>query len=164
MSKKKQQYVSFQTTEKEKAIVRKIHTRIHRLMTEHGKRISDDRLQTIIMDIVAAHCNGCPLRLAELLKADDFNFMHDVYGINNTIDRTNGQLQKFFHPRFSVSRADIVNPWGNKEQGYSLSVEDRLQKIKSMSMKDLHKVLAYPGNQKTVDAAIRRQIAGAPIF
>jgi hypothetical protein len=36
---------------------------------------------TLIMDVEAVHNNGCPLRLQELLDADDFNFFHDMLGI-----------------------------------------------------------------------------------
>jgi hypothetical protein len=52
------------------------------------------------MDIRAAHL-AHPLRLAELLAADEFNFKHDVYGILNHIDRNTGEMKDFFCPRFS---------------------------------------------------------------
>lgn len=54
------------------------------------------------MDITACHANGNPLRLAELLKADDGNFGHDVFGIRRFIDRTTGRLMGHFRPRYSV--------------------------------------------------------------
>lgn len=53
------------------------------------------------MDITARHANGNPLRLQELLAADDFNFCHDVCGIYRQMNRENGQLQNCFLPRFS---------------------------------------------------------------
>jgi hypothetical protein len=53
-----------------------------------------------MMDITAIHCNGTPLRLADLAAADDFGFFHDVYGINRHIDRDTGTLTGFFLPRF----------------------------------------------------------------
>ena len=53
------------------------------------------------MDITATHANGNPLRLDDLLHADDFNFAHDVFGIRRHIDRNTGQLQDCFVPRFS---------------------------------------------------------------
>lgn len=56
----------------------------------------------IQMDITATHLNGCPLRLSELLYADDFNFLHDITGIFNHLDRSNGQLSNCFLPRFSL--------------------------------------------------------------
>ena len=52
------------------------------------------------MDIEAAHEN-CPLKLDELLKADDFNFMHDVIGIVNHLNRQTGELENFFLPRYA---------------------------------------------------------------
>lgn len=59
------------------------------------------------MDITATHANGCPLDLARLLDADDFNFAHDVFGIARHLDRdgasaTGGQLLNCFVPRFAT--------------------------------------------------------------
>jgi len=52
------------------------------------------------MDITATHANGCPLKLAELLAADDFNFIHDVFGIRRHLNRETGELMDCFSPRF----------------------------------------------------------------
>jgi len=51
------------------------------------------------MDVTATHANGCPLDLAKLLAADDFNFAHDVFGIRGHIDRRTGKLDGRFLPR-----------------------------------------------------------------
>ena len=53
------------------------------------------------MDITATHLNGCPLKLKELLNADDINFVHDVFGIQTALDRSTGKLKYCFSPRFS---------------------------------------------------------------
>lgn len=58
-------------------------------------------LQDVEMDIEAVHCNGTPLRLAEMIEADDFNFGHDVVGIGRHLDRTTGTLGNHFLPRFA---------------------------------------------------------------
>lgn len=55
------------------------------------------------MDIQAAHIT-CPLKLKELLAADNFNFMHDVCGISNNINRETGELENCFVPRFARKR------------------------------------------------------------
>lgn len=55
-----------------------------------------------VMDLEATHCNGNELNLERLLKADDFNFAHDVFGIANHLNRQTGQLENCFVPRFSV--------------------------------------------------------------
>ena len=60
------------------------------------------RLQDWMMDITAAHANGCPLRLSDLLVADDFNFAHDVFGIRRHLDRNTGTLGGHFVPRFAA--------------------------------------------------------------
>lgn len=57
---------------------------------------------TAVMDIDACHNNGCPLKLAELLSAEDANFAHDVFGIRANINRKTGKLQNCFVPRYST--------------------------------------------------------------
>lgn len=52
-----------------------------------------------MMDLEACHCNGCPLDIEKLEKADDFNFTHDVFGIVGHLDRRTGQLTRCFLPR-----------------------------------------------------------------
>lgn len=54
------------------------------------------------MNVSACHASGNPLRLSELLAADDFNFAHDVFGIDRHIDRETGELLNFFSPRYSA--------------------------------------------------------------
>ena len=63
-----------------------------------------DRL-TLHMDITACHLNGNPLRLDELLAADDANFGHDVFGIVRYMDRETGKLTDCFSPRFTDAQA-----------------------------------------------------------
>ena len=55
-----------------------------------------------LMDIESAH-RDTPLKLLDLLGADDFNFAHDVFGIRSHLDRTNfpGKLTDFFRPRYA---------------------------------------------------------------
>lgn len=60
-----------------------------------------DRL-SLTMDLTATHLNGTPLCLADLLAADDFNFAHDVFGIERHINRRTGKLQNCFLPRFAA--------------------------------------------------------------
>ena len=52
--------------------------------------LCDDRI-SLMMD----------LRLNELLEADDFNFSHDICGIQNNIDRTTKTFMNCFVPRFA---------------------------------------------------------------
>lgn len=55
-----------------------------------------------IMDVAACHLNGNSLKLKELLTAPDFDFIHDVMGIRQHINRKTGQLENCFVPRFSA--------------------------------------------------------------
>lgn len=56
---------------------------------------------TLTMDLTACHRNGCPLDLTGLAEADGFNFIHDVTGISQHIDRKTGELDGCFMPRFA---------------------------------------------------------------
>ena len=60
---------------------------------------------TLTMDLTACHRNGCPLKLAELAAADTPNFIHDVAGIAQHIDRVTGELRDCFVPRYAVREA-----------------------------------------------------------
>lgn len=62
--------------------------------------IYDDALDCD-MDISAVHYT-CPLRLADLLAADRFNFSHDMCGIQRHLNRETGKLGGFFLPRFAA--------------------------------------------------------------
>jgi len=54
-----------------------------------------------MMDVTAAHANGCPLKLNDLLAAEPFDFAHDVFGIRRHINRKTGQIEDCFVPRFA---------------------------------------------------------------
>lgn len=62
----------------------------------------------IEMDVLATHCNGNPLRLNDLLKADDFNFLHDISGIARHLNRNTGKLKNLFSPRFSARKSEAA--------------------------------------------------------
>lgn len=55
---------------------------------------------TFLMDIENAD-NVFNLRLEDLLNADDGNFVHDIVGIVNNIDRSNPTDFNFFVPRYA---------------------------------------------------------------
>lgn len=56
---------------------------------------------SIVMDLSCVHI-ASPLRLQELLDADDFNFNHDVFGICRHLNRETGELEDCFLPRFTA--------------------------------------------------------------
>lgn len=86
--------VSFECTREEIAIIQAIVARAVQRKPNIG-------FLSLEMDITACHCNGYPLRLQDLLEADDFNFAHDVFGIRANIDRSTGELENCFLPRFA---------------------------------------------------------------
>lgn len=73
-------------------------TRIVERVFKEFPKYPDDR-QSLMMDLDAAHSNGCPLNFVKLLEAPPFDFAHDVYGIRRHIDRNTGKLLDCFLPR-----------------------------------------------------------------
>jgi hypothetical protein len=51
------------------------------------------------LDLEVTHSNGCPLDFERLLGFDNGSFYHDIIGIHNNINRTNGKLENCFVPR-----------------------------------------------------------------
>lgn len=91
--------INWTTNREIMAIESKIADRAVMLAKQVG--VKYDKM-TAVMDIDACHSNGNPLRLADLLKADDTNFAHDVFGIRRHINRTTGKLENCFVPRYSI--------------------------------------------------------------
>jgi len=55
---------------------------------------------SMMMDIDFAN-RDCPLKLKELLTADDGNFYHDIIGIRNNLNRKTKKLENCFLPRYA---------------------------------------------------------------
>ena len=55
----------------------------------------------IEMDLTYCIEGGCSLRLEDMLKADDFNLLHDICGINGHLDHFTYKLTNGFWPRFA---------------------------------------------------------------
>jgi hypothetical protein len=60
-------------------------------------------LQKVMMDLIACHCNGTPLRLKEFLCSRDGDFLRDIHGISRHLDRYTGQLNSHFTPTFAAT-------------------------------------------------------------
>jgi hypothetical protein len=70
-------------------------------ITERAHLWFPDRdLRDIRLDLIATHLT-CPLRLGELLDADDTNFIHDIAGIERHLNRRTFKLEDCFLPRFA---------------------------------------------------------------
>jgi hypothetical protein len=66
---------------------------------ESRNLLAFDRM-SLIMDLQVAH-DEFDLRLDELLDADNFNFAHDIVGIQNHINRETKTMENHFVPRFA---------------------------------------------------------------
>lgn len=90
--------VKFEATKEETILISAIAQRAHYIARNSG--IVYDIIN-ISMDVEATHCNGNPLKLAELLEADELNFCHDIFGIAEHLNRDTGTLEDCFSPRYS---------------------------------------------------------------
>jgi len=79
----------------EMILISKIVKRGFPLMKDHYISILD-----MTMDIDAAN-NDIPLKLNDLLIADDLNFYHDIMGIYNNINRNTKKIDNCFLPRYA---------------------------------------------------------------
>lgn len=86
--------INFYTTQEEAYLIERIAQRAVEINPSFDKLSS-------CMDLSACH-NSNPLRLQQLLHADESNFTHDVYGIYNCLNRTTGELENLFRPRYSI--------------------------------------------------------------
>lgn len=70
--------------------------------------IDPDLDQTEVqMDIMATHHGGHKLDLSRLADVDDFNLMHDVYGIAAHLNRETLKLEDFFEPRLTLKEKAV---------------------------------------------------------
>ena len=90
--------INFRTSPQDQKLIEKIAKRAIKLAKAHG---IDYEIRDALMDITATHANGNPLRLKEMLEADDFNFAHDVFGIRRHMNRETGKLMAMFSPRYT---------------------------------------------------------------
>lgn len=80
-------------------VIKKIAERAH-------KKLDGRTTEDIEMDVIATHNSGCPLRLVDLLAADDANFGHDMRGIRENVDHKTGELRNHFMPRYAVGEEE----------------------------------------------------------
>lgn len=92
------QQVNFKVSKEDRVLIEKIVTRYQTIVRRGGKMPLIDHVDRE-MDIAACHANGTPLLLAELLAAKEFDFMHDIIGIQRHINRETGKLNDHFLPR-----------------------------------------------------------------
>lgn len=95
--------LNFATSAEDAVAIEKIALRYG--MLAQGPRPVD--VGDVWMDITACHCNGCPLKLDELLAATDEDLVHDVRGIVMHINRRTGKLSGSFLPRFHAEAVAV---------------------------------------------------------
>ena len=99
--------INFDRTPEEEATIRAIAARAMQIIPWQYPKPTQMQLE---MDITAAHCNGCPLRLDALLEAEPGHFGHDVAGIRRYINRTTGEIMGHFVPRYAMPQPALINP------------------------------------------------------
>lgn len=56
---------------------------------------------TVMMDLLVLYDTGVEMRWNELLNAPVFDFMHDINGINQYLNRRTYKLEDGFWPRYA---------------------------------------------------------------
>lgn len=56
---------------------------------------------TVMMDLLVIYETGVEMRWKELLNAPVFDFMHDINGINQHLNRNTYKLEDCFWPRYA---------------------------------------------------------------
>ena len=91
--------LNWKVSKEDHDLIDKIAERAKQIARKHG---ADYSWHNATMDLTACHANGNPLRLAELLNADVYDFTHDVFGIASHLDHETGKLTNCFRPRYSA--------------------------------------------------------------
>jgi hypothetical protein len=126
--------ISFDVNRADQRIITEIAKRAERMAAAHQHQSDRRKVMDYVMDITACHANGCPLDLIRLLAADDFNFAHDVFGIEWHLDRidtspTGGQLLGEFLPRFA-RKAQHCSPTDSIHMKRRVRVKRKLRESK----------------------------------
>ena len=82
-------------------LLRAIAERASRFYASVGVKVKPE---FIMVELRVVHDEIVPLRLDDLLNADDSNFVHDVAGIHQHLDLGNCRLNDFFHPRYAATK------------------------------------------------------------
>ncbi len=93
--------VSFAASPDERELVRKVIER-----AEHEELFGGYGRESLKMDLIAAHANGCPIDFNKLLDAGRFDFTHDIAGIVRHLDRSSGELTMHFRPRCALPQPE----------------------------------------------------------
>ncbi len=91
--------IQLKTTKEEYRVIGKIATRATRICKTYGIKYN---LFECSMDIIITHLNAQKIKLQELSEADEGNFMHDILGIRNHLNKQTGELRDCFLPRYSA--------------------------------------------------------------
>jgi hypothetical protein len=89
----RQRKTPMKLTKTDYQVIEKIAMRAVELLPGCGKIQTEMDMECV--------CETNPLRLLDLLTADNFNFCHDVCGIAQNLNRRSRKLENCFVPRFS---------------------------------------------------------------
>ena len=93
-------WAEIKTTRDELETISTIAKRAKKMHTELAGGGTLD-VMSLMMDIEATHAKY-PLRLDDLMSANDLEFGHDVFGIRSHINRETGELMDCFIPRHTI--------------------------------------------------------------
>jgi hypothetical protein len=120
--------MEFNATKEEHVLIAKIIERAK------GYDIAPDPL-SLSMDLDAVHSNGIPLDFEKLLNFPEFDFRHDIVGLQNKMNRAGGEpiLFDFFLPRCSKPERMWVCPNGHAIEEACVAVSEDVAVMVSTS-------------------------------
>lgn len=136
-------------------IIAKIAERADKLNLLHFDRMS------LMMDLEHAH-KQFNLRLNDLLNADEFNFTHDISGIQSNIDRETKEIHRFL-PRF-VFETGIIYPLHvllkskiiiDRVTGEEYKIESSMGRYRIRNTDDSKEESRYDWHGKSVEELMR---------
>ncbi len=72
------------------------------MIVDRARSLGIQRSKLNLMMDISATQENCPMKLQEWFNADDFDFLHDVVGIVNNLNRKTFKLENCFLPRYAV--------------------------------------------------------------
>ena len=97
--------IKLEPTHEDQALIEKIVMRAFRHFSKGERRQVELAMNELHRDLVMVHCNSCSLDLQRLLDAGEFDFIHDINGIEHYLDRETGELTECFLPRHHARKA-----------------------------------------------------------
>ena len=87
------------TLHEDTELIERIAIRARKLLEFHGKFVPPGSIKE---ELIITHQEICPLRLRDLLEANDFDFLHDITGMRDHINMLDASFRNGWWPRYAA--------------------------------------------------------------